>query len=664
MGAEADPQGPFKLARMDAFPARHIDFESPMTARGLASAIMYNGSGRSDGNIGNSSSSTLSPGGFLRGYNLSSMQARPPKADEVGSLLQMFAGGPQSSSVKTGSLSYQDFIPTQVPSSRSDGARNTYGGLSGPFTAEQWLEFSQQTYVFKHLAAGVKPPPALILPIVSRVSTASRFGANSLHAGNNAVGFGTGSQGNADPEPGRCRRTDGKKWRCARDVVQDQKYCERHMHRGRHRSRAKNAEAQVVTTSQSTGTVVSSVSNAPSGSVDDSSAVENANCGSSSTVGRLVPLSQQVVATAASDSRPQPFYSAGAHGLSSAIFPKTVPASSSLALSREGQLHFSLHPSGISDDASRGCLRPVNSNLRPDQFLTSDASELKRLLEGAHGAGNLPMRNMLSTKTPTDQLTNVATDKESTPNIYTMSHLTNHFNASNATKTEHISHHACLSAADMGGLNGGREADDLPFRQFMNDWPRSRDSPSLSWCDLDEQQNSSKTASSTELSISNHMTMNLPFASIASSRLKQSSSPLRLSMMRVSGDDLLEESVDMGLSMGVGVASADESRDRQQSSWVPIAWDSPLVGGPLAEVLHSSSTPRGHSSSSLNLLGDGWEYHHHLQLGSPKESNSASLASPTDVLQKTMFGSYADSSSSGSSPRSAPKAESRFGDTV
>ncbi|XWS32297.1 hypothetical protein CRYUN_Cryun23aG0147700 [Craigia yunnanensis] len=33
-------------------------------------------------------------------------------------------------------------------------------------------------------------------------------------------------------EPERCRRTDGKKWRCSRDVITDQKYCARHMHRG------------------------------------------------------------------------------------------------------------------------------------------------------------------------------------------------------------------------------------------------------------------------------------------------------------------------------------------------------------------------------------------------------------------------------------------------
>jgi WRC len=40
-----------------------------------------------------------------------------------------------------------------------------------------------------------------------------------------------------DPEPWRCRRTDGKKWRCAKEAYPDSKYCERHMHRGRNRSR-------------------------------------------------------------------------------------------------------------------------------------------------------------------------------------------------------------------------------------------------------------------------------------------------------------------------------------------------------------------------------------------------------------------------------------------
>lgn len=42
-----------------------------------------------------------------------------------------------------------------------------------------------------------------------------------------------------DAEPGRCRRTDGKKWRCSKDASPDSKYCERHMHRGKNRSSRK-----------------------------------------------------------------------------------------------------------------------------------------------------------------------------------------------------------------------------------------------------------------------------------------------------------------------------------------------------------------------------------------------------------------------------------------
>jgi len=57
---------------------------------------------------------------------------------------------------------------------------------------------------------------------------------------NGAVGWGCFEMGfgrKVDPEPGRCRRTDGKKWRCSKEAYPDSKYCERHMHRGRNRSR-------------------------------------------------------------------------------------------------------------------------------------------------------------------------------------------------------------------------------------------------------------------------------------------------------------------------------------------------------------------------------------------------------------------------------------------
>lgn len=86
------------------------------------------------------------------------------------------------------------------------------------------------------------------------------------------VGWGSFHLGfsNTDPEPGRCRRTDGKKWRCSRDAVPDQKYCERHINRGRHRSR-KPVEGQsghsVAGATTTTNTKLMSIASSSSASV-------------------------------------------------------------------------------------------------------------------------------------------------------------------------------------------------------------------------------------------------------------------------------------------------------------------------------------------------------------------------------------------------------------
>lgn len=60
------------------------------------------------------------------------------------------------------------------------------------------------------------------------------------------VGWAHYRPGCADVEPSRCRRTDGKKWRCSRDAVGDLRYCERHINRSRYRSR-KHVEGQKAT---------------------------------------------------------------------------------------------------------------------------------------------------------------------------------------------------------------------------------------------------------------------------------------------------------------------------------------------------------------------------------------------------------------------------------
>ncbi|KAK9166043.1 hypothetical protein Scep_001234 [Stephania cephalantha] len=125
------------------------------------------------------------------------------------------------------------------------GSLNTtsmHGGLTGvrgPFTPSQWMELEHQALIYKYINANVPIPSNLLIPIRKALNP-SGFTAFGGSLRPNALGWGSfhlGFSGNNDPEPGRCRRTDGKKWRCSRDAVADQKYCERHMNRGRHRSR-------------------------------------------------------------------------------------------------------------------------------------------------------------------------------------------------------------------------------------------------------------------------------------------------------------------------------------------------------------------------------------------------------------------------------------------
>ncbi|XP_034676557.1 growth-regulating factor 1-like [Vitis riparia] len=113
-------------------------------------------------------------------------------------------------------------------------------GVRGPFTQSQWMELEHQALIYKYITANVPIPSNLLMPIRKALDSVgfSTFSAGALRP--NALGWGSfhlGFSNNTDPEPGRCRRTDGKKWRCSRDAVADQKYCERHMNRGRHRSR-------------------------------------------------------------------------------------------------------------------------------------------------------------------------------------------------------------------------------------------------------------------------------------------------------------------------------------------------------------------------------------------------------------------------------------------
>ncbi|KAE8813605.1 growth-regulating factor 4-like [Hordeum vulgare] len=144
-------------------------------------------------------------------------------------------------------LPFCRYYPFSAGNGAGEKARADGGWLARPvpFTAAQYKELEHQALIYKYLVAGVPVPSNLVHPI--------RRGVEDLAARvyHNYLGIRSelfrGKK--VDPEPGRCRRTDGKKWRCAKEAFSDSKYCERHMHRGRNRSR-KPVETQLVPHSQ------------------------------------------------------------------------------------------------------------------------------------------------------------------------------------------------------------------------------------------------------------------------------------------------------------------------------------------------------------------------------------------------------------------------------
>ncbi|XP_011075906.1 growth-regulating factor 2 [Sesamum indicum] len=137
---------------------------------------------------------------------------------------------------RSSSTNSQPFDIFGAAHSHSTTPYKSPGGMAAnvgfPFTSAQWKELERQAMIYKYMMSSVPVPPDLLFPLSRSFPTAAAAvdsSASSLYHGRYSK--------NGDPEPGRCKRTDGKKWRCSRDVAPHQKYCERHLHRGRPRSR-------------------------------------------------------------------------------------------------------------------------------------------------------------------------------------------------------------------------------------------------------------------------------------------------------------------------------------------------------------------------------------------------------------------------------------------
>ncbi|XP_035834775.1 growth-regulating factor 5 isoform X2 [Helianthus annuus] len=94
-----------------------------------------------------------------------------------------------------------------------------------PFTARQWQELEDQALFYKYMISGMPIPPHLIYTIRASLDSSTHPPPN------------VGRKVDGEEAGGRCRRTDGKKWRCSKEACPDSKYCQKHMHRGRNRSR-------------------------------------------------------------------------------------------------------------------------------------------------------------------------------------------------------------------------------------------------------------------------------------------------------------------------------------------------------------------------------------------------------------------------------------------
>ncbi|XWS43450.1 hypothetical protein CRYUN_Cryun16bG0104900 [Craigia yunnanensis] len=123
------------------------------------------------------------------------------------------------------------------------------------FSLAQWQELELQALIYRYMLAGAAVPAELLQPIKkSLLHSPTYFLHHPLQHYSHYQPAWYWGRAAMDPEPGRCRRTDGKKWRCSRDVVAGQKYCERHVHRGRNRSRkhVEMPKSRTITTNNNT----------------------------------------------------------------------------------------------------------------------------------------------------------------------------------------------------------------------------------------------------------------------------------------------------------------------------------------------------------------------------------------------------------------------------
>ncbi|KAL3818323.1 hypothetical protein ACJIZ3_004228 [Penstemon smallii] len=307
-------------------------------------------------------------------------------------------------------------------------------GYGAPFTAMQWQELEHQAMIYKYLVAGLPVPPDLVMPIRrSFEALSARFFPHP------SLGYCSYYGKKFDPEPGRCRRTDGKKWRCSKDAHPESKYCERHMHRGRNRSR-KPVESQ--STSQSVSTAMS----------QKNPTVCSNNSGSFPNI---------------------PLYS---------------------VLSSEG--------SSFGSNVTKLQMEPVsygidNKEFRYIQGPTPDDGNHNFSLEASGTVGNLSLLSSAENRTwnftPYQVSSSSFLKQKSDSQLLGVTRAFEHIDS---TISKHQQH--CFFGSEIGSPGTAKQEQNL-VHPFFSEWPSTKES----WSNLDDDDGPSKNVfSSTQLSIS------------------------------------------------------------------------------------------------------------------------------------------------------------------
>ncbi|GLT54556.1 hypothetical protein SLA2020_277480 [Shorea laevis] len=349
------------------------------------------------------------------------------------------------------------------------GMHGVLAGARGPFTPSQWMELEHQALIYKYINANMPVPSNLLIPIRKALDYAgfSSFPGSLLRP--NTLGWGSFHMGfsNNDPEPGRCRRTDGKKWRCSRDAVADQKYCERHMNRGRHRSR-KPVEGQ--TGHAITGTTTTTNNNA------------------SSTSSKLMPI----------------------------------------ASSPSGAVVVA--PGGGRSAATNSLAHQQLKNLQPGGSNPSAATTISRMLinkeNGSETMQDTPSLSMLCPSIDHKPKENsFMIQKQQNPYEESSRNMFGLVTSDSLLNPSHKS--SSLMNCSSQELSDRGTESQRSLRHFIDDWPKTQsDRPTISWPELDSQSDRTQLSISIPMASSDFIS-----STSSTTNEKLTLSPLRLTIL-------------------------------------------------------------------------------------------------------------------------------------